>query len=239
VLVVSVNAAICLLLFRHDLPRHFQVDRLPDIRPPLRTTDRVITWGLGLVALGYVAAALARLAPYWVTLVGGAALGLTALAGRRIAARDLLTVQPPSLYAFVVGLAVVVAAADEAGLLAALGWAVRQAAGSGGLAGLLGVTVGTALGTNLVNNWTMALAVLPPLERTGAGESLAFGSLLGADIGPNLSVVGSLATLIWLTEVRRGGLAVSGRAYLRLGIISTIPALLCAALALYLLERVT
>jgi arsenical pump membrane protein len=57
-------------------------------------------------------------------------------------------------------------------------------------------------------------------------------------MGPNLSVVGSLATLIWLTEVRRAGLAVSGRTYLRLGLVATVPALLVALLTLDLLARV-
>jgi arsenical pump membrane protein len=84
----------------------------------------------------------------------------------------------------------------------------------------------------------MALAVIPALEDANAGETLIFGSMLGADIGPNLSVVGSLATLIWLTEVRRGGLAVSARTYLRLGIISTVPALLVAIGALFMLGQI-
>ena len=61
--------------------------------------------------------------------------------------------------------------------------------------------------------------------------------MLGADMGPNLSVVGSLATLIWLTELRRNQLAVSAPTYLRLGVIATIPALLAAMAALYVLER--
>jgi arsenical pump membrane protein len=63
--------------------------------------------------------------------------------------------------------------------------------------------------------------------------------MLGADIGPNLSVVGSLATLIWLTEIRRGGLAVSGSTYLRIGIITTIPTILAATFVLYLVGRFT
>ncbi|HLT18804.1 MAG TPA: ArsB/NhaD family transporter, partial [Thermomicrobiales bacterium] len=59
-----------------------------------------------------------------------------------------------------------------------------------------------------------------------------FAGLFGADIGPNLTIVGSLATLIWMTQVRRAGLAVSGWTYLRLGALTTIPALVAAMVLL-------
>ena len=105
--------------------------------------------------------------------------------------------------------------------------------------GLLAVTFGTALGTNVVNNWTMALAISEPLARANTGDGVIAGSMLGADIGPNLSVVGSLATLIWLTEVRRGGLAVSSGTYLRIGVIVTVPTILAATGTLYLITQFT
>jgi len=174
-----------------------------------------------------------------VTFVGGIALGLTALVGRRIAAVDLIRVQPPSLYAFVIGLALVVRATDVAGLLGFLGQSVERAADIGGFGGLLAITVGTALGTNVVNNWTMALAIIGPLARSDASDEVVAASMLGADIGPNLSVVGSLATLIWLTEVRRGGLAVSSGTYLRIGLIATVPTLLAATGTLFLIAQFT
>ena len=237
-LAVVVNAGIFHLLFRAQLPRRFNAGALLDTPlTPATRADRLIVGGLALVALAYVAGAFVGVEPYWVTLAGGAALALVGWVGRRVTLADLARAQPPSLYAFVVGLALLVATVDRAGLLDALGRGVTRATESGAASGLLALTLGTALGTNLVNNWTMALAVVPPLRRAGAGEGPIFGSMLGADMGPNLSVVGSLATLIWLTELRRNQLAVSARTYLRLGVIATIPALLTAMAALYVLER--
>ena len=237
-LAVAVNAGIFHLLFRGQLPRRFDAAALLDTPPTASlAVDRVIIGGLAAVALAYVVAAFAGVEPYWVTLGGGSALALVGLVGRRVAPRDLARVQPPALYAFVAGLALVVAAVDRAGLLGALGRLVERATVVGDVPGLLALAFGSALGANAVNNWTMALAIVPTLARTGASDTLVFGSLLGVDMGPNLSVVGSLATLIWLTEVRRGGLAVSARTYVRLGLISTLPALLVATLALYGLAR--
>lgn len=236
IVAVIVNAVIFLLLFRDQLRAGFDTGKLREWQPsaPARV-DRWITVALAAIGTGYLLAALFGLQPWLVTFAGGIAMITIAMLGGRIAAADVVRVQPLSLYAFVIGLAIVVRAADAAGLLTFLGTAVERAASIGGLGGLIAITMGTALGTNLVNNWTMALAISGPLARSGAGDPSVAGSMLGADVGPNLSVVGSLATLIWLTEVRRAGLAVSGRTYLRLGLITTIPAILAATIVLHLL----
>jgi arsenical pump membrane protein len=235
---VLVNASVFLLLFRSQLRPGYDVAVVQDWQiAPMAIVDRSIVAGLVLVGIGYVVAGIVGIQPWLVTFAGGVVMATIALAGSRIVPSDLVRVQPPALYAFVIGLALVVRAADVNGLLDTLGRAVSQANEAGGLGGLLAMTFGTALGTNVVNNWTMALAVSGPLVRSGAGDVFVAGSMLGADIGPNLSVVGSLATLIWLTEVRRGGLAVSSRTYLRLGLLTTIPTILAATVALYLVGR--
>jgi arsenical pump membrane protein len=237
VVAVAVNAGIFHLLFRRELPHRFEASRiLGEPFPELSVVDRTVVVGLLLIGAAYVMAAVAGIEPYWVTLAGGVCLAIITVLGGRVSVRELVRVQPPSLYAFVVGLAVLVAAADNAGLLRLLGNAVLRAQHTGGLGGLAGITFGTALGTNIVNNWTMALAIVRPLEQVGGDSVLTFGSLFGADIGPNLSVVGSLATLIWLNEVRRGGLAVSSWTYLRLGVIATVPAVLAGTAVLFLIS---
>jgi arsenical pump membrane protein len=240
IVAVAVNAGVFLLLFRSQISARFTDNATRDwpIRPAAGV-DRWITAGLGAVGTGYVLAAFVDVRPWLVTFAGGVALALIALAGRRIAPVDLIRVQPSSLYAFVIGLALVVRAADGAGLLDFLGQFIERAGEAGGIGGLLAVTFGTALGTNVVNNWTMALAISEPLARANTGDGVIAGSMLGADIGPNLSVVGSLATLIWLTEVRRGGLAVSSGTYLRIGVIVTVPTILAATCTLYLITRFT
>ncbi|HEX5165086.1 MAG TPA: ArsB/NhaD family transporter [Thermomicrobiales bacterium] len=238
IVAVIVNAGVFLLLFRSQLRPGYDLAAVHDWQiAPMTTADQSIVAGLVLVGIGYIVAGLVGIQPSLVTFAGGVVLAAIAMAGSRVVPADLVQVQPPSLYAFVIGLALVVKAADVNGLLDTLGSAVSRANDAGGLSGLLAITFGTALGTNIVNNWTMALAVTGPLARSDAGDLFVAGSMLGADIGPNLSVVGSLATLIWLTEVRRGGLAVSGRTYLRLGLLTTIPTILAATITLYLVGR--
>ena len=65
----------------------------------------------------------------------------------------------------------------------------------------------------------------------GAG-ALAGALLVGVDLGPNLSVTGSLATILWLVALRREGQDVSGRQFLALGCLVMPPALVCALASL-------
>ena len=220
-------------VMRQQLPREIAAPTFDEVRAlPMDGAARLVALGLGLTVLGYLASALIGFEPYWVTLAGGALAIAPVLHAGRIAAGDLLRVQPPGLYAFVLGLALIVAAVEREGYLERGGDLVAWFQSQPQLAGVLGVGLISALGTNLINNWTMALVLIPPLEAGDAPESLIFAGLFGADIGPNLTIVGSLATLIWMTQVRRAGLAVSGWTYLRLGALTTIPALVAAMVLL-------
>lgn len=230
---VTINWLVFHLLFRSEMRSSFSPPEDAVIRVTSSTADRAVLGGLLLIVAGYIASGLVSIGPYWITLAGGIALAAMSVASRRSTIRDVVRVQPPSLYAFIAGLALLVAAVERAGFLQFLGEAALWASESSSLWGLLATVAGTALGTNIVNNWTMALAVTPALAQANASDLLVLGSMLGADIGPNLSVVGSLATLIWMTQVRTAGLAVSARTYLKVGIIVTVPSLIGSTFALY------
>jgi arsenical pump membrane protein len=96
------------------------------------------------------------------------------------------------------------------------------------------VALGTALLSNVVNNLPMALIVAAAFEQIdpAAASQMVAGAIVGIDLGPNLTTVGSFATMLWLMLLRRRGLDISGRAYARVGLLVTPPALLAAMLAL-------
>jgi arsenical pump membrane protein len=62
--------------------------------------------------------------------------------------------------------------------------------------------------------------------------------ILGVNLGPNLTTMGSLATMLWLMLVRRRGLEISALTYFRVGVVTTVPALLAAAAGLWIAVRV-
>ena len=235
--VLAWNAALFLFLFRRSLRGTLEESRLP--REEVEGGYlRSVSAALGLVAVGYVAATTFGFPVAVVALAGGAGLvALAALHGRLDAAQLARAISWP-LFPFVGGMVLVVAGVERIGLTpAAARLAAGLAAGSP-LAGVLAVTFGVAAGANLVNNVPIALiaasalAALPP--EAAQGHALHYAAVLGADLGPNVSVVGSLATMLWLLMLRRRGMAISSLDYLKLGLVVTPPALLLGALTLWL-----
>jgi arsenical pump membrane protein len=88
----------------------------------------------------------------------------------------------------------------------------------------------TAVACNLFNNLPVALATGFALQSTPVATPLAHAALVAVDLGPNISVTGSLATLLWLIALRREGFAVGPLTFFRIGVAITIPALLVSVL---------
>ena len=101
-------------------------------------------------------------------------------------------------------------------------------------------TLGAAIGTNLINNVPMAVVLssaLGGIQHTSPSVHLGFvvATIFGCDLGPNLTTVGSLATVLWLLILRRRNLDVSGLDYFKVGILVTPLMLLTGALTIWLL----
>ena len=140
--------------------------------------------------------------------------------------------------ALVIGFFLVVRATEGAGLGTLVHTVYAAAAPGDGFPQILTVAFATALGSNVLNNLPMTLVsldALEPLVSNGGIESAAaYATVVGTGVGPNLTVVGSLATLIWLSIVRGKGVEVTAKDYLKIGAVSTPPILFSAALGLWL-----
>jgi arsenical pump membrane protein len=100
--------------------------------------------------------------------------------------------------------------------------------------------LGAAVGTNLINNVPMAVvlgAALHGVQHASLAVQHGFiaATIFGCDLGPNLTTVGSLATVLWLLILRQRNVDVSGLDYLKVGIIVTPIMLLVGALTIWLL----
>lgn len=97
---------------------------------------------------------------------------------------------------------------------------------------------GAALGSNLINNVPMALVVQATLSDAGLPapqlQALQYATVLGPDLGPNVTTVSSLATILWVLQLRRYGITVSLRQYLFLGLLVVPPMLLIGTLMIWL-----
>src|SRR5581483_6545321 len=242
---LAVNLGLLVVLFWHRLPGTITV-RAEGRRLPAAPFFR---WSLGTLAATVMLLFIAGLRgwPFWPAAAPPAVL-LSALSLRRrwVAPHALRHAVAWGLPPFVVGMYVVVAAVYHSlqPLVAGLPAAVAQLPGP---LPLLATTFGTAAGANAVNNLPLSLAMIQllrtvdPAMVTAAGANLrttlAMGMLLGVNLGPNLTVIGSLATMLCLSTARRQGVDVPGTAFLRAGLVVAPATLHAAALVLWLLLR--
>jgi len=135
---------------------------------------------------------------------------------------------PWGILPLVAGLFVLVAGLENSGASIALANALQQLnQHSASLAAWLsGILIG--IGCNLVNNLPAALLAGSVLGMAHAPGDVHAAVLIGVDLGPNLSITGSLATILWLAALRREGLIVDGWTFLKLGAIVMPPALVLA-----------
>lgn len=134
----------------------------------------------------------------------------------------------------VAGLFVLVEALGWTGLIHTIGTSLHEAAqhSAAGAAWVAGVAI--AFGCNLTNNLPAGLIAGSAVQMGGVPDRVTSAVLVGIDLGPNLSVTGSLATILWLSVLRREGMQVSTWAFLRLGILVMPPALLLTLAALFI-----
>jgi arsenical pump membrane protein len=141
-----------------------------------------------------------------------------------------------SVLPLVAGLFVLVEALDGAGAMNDVGAVLQRFAQWPALAGSLAASFGVAALSNVMNNLPSGLLTGGALRAVHVPEYLRNAVLIGVDLGPNLSVTGSLATVLWLIALRREGEQVSGWRFLKAGALVMPPALLLATVAIVLLR---
>jgi arsenical pump membrane protein len=196
--------------------------------PPLSACGRLAACGIGGTAIVLLACSGFGLPLGLPTFLAG--LATTALVlwrsehGLGETVRDISWGVLP----LVAGLFVLVEALEKTGATEAVSHGLqdlvqRSAPMAAWAAGLV-----LAFGCNLVNNLPAGLVAGRVVELAQVPESVRSAVLIGVDLGPNLSVTGSLATILWLAALRRDGQHVSTLAFLRLGVLVMPPALILA-----------
>jgi arsenical pump membrane protein len=173
--------------------------------------------------VSFLAGSLLGISPVWIAAAGAAAITVPALIRRTVKAGDVVRALQPSFLLFVLGLAIIVVAASDNGLAAAVRMVLP---GGTSLPDLLGIAAISALLANLVNNLPAILIIAPIAIASGPAAVLA--ALVGVNVGPNLTYAGSLATLLWRRLLHAEDTDVHLGEYLRLG-AATVPAAIAAS----------
>ena len=168
-------------------------------------------------------------------LLGGLTILCIAVMQRRAPWTILREVQW-SILPFVAGLFVMVAALERTTLLQALADSLRHAATTSETVTSLSAGGITGLVCNVVNNLPTGLIARSLLQMSHASPRISDSFLIGVDLGPNLAITGSLATLLWLASIRRDREPIGFWRFFRVGIVVMPPALLAALLVRVLMR---
>jgi len=204
--------------------------------PPLGRGARLAALGILLTAVVLLWASTAGLELGLPTFVAGGVTTALVLILDRHSPWPIVKGVSWGVIPLVAGLFVLVAALGRTGLLAALGAALQQLTLHSGNAAVLAAGAATAAASNVMNNLPVALIAGSIGMGARVSSQLQDAMLVGVDLGPNLSVTGSLATILWLIALRREKVRLNGLTFLRLGVLVMPPALLLS-LALIVLQR--
>jgi arsenical pump membrane protein len=194
--------------------------------PRLSHSGKVAAAGIAVTAVALIVSSALDLQLGLPTAIAGALTTIIVLIVERKGPWDTIKDVSWSVLPLVAGLFVLVEALDRSGLIRLLADAIRHSAEQSTIATSWAMGVGVAVGGNLINNLPAGLIASSTLLIANPPDQVTRAALIGVDLGPNLSVTGSLATILWLAALRREGLRVGAIAFLKVGVLVMPPALL-------------
>lgn len=238
--VVSVVATLLVLLlyFHSSIPARYDDSQLKEPKTAIRD---LATFRAGWVVLGLLLLSFFTLEGFGIPVSAIAALGAIALLivaglGYKISTRKVLREAPWAIVIFSLGMYLVVYGLRNAGLTEMIAGLLDYLAGHGVWAAALGTGVLTALLSSIMNNMPTVLVGALSIEASQATgvvkEAMIYANVIGSDLGPKITPIGSLATLLWLHVLARKGMTITWGYYFKVGIVLTLPVLLVTLAAL-------
>jgi arsenical pump membrane protein len=239
---IAATLVVLLLYFRRDIPASYPVEQL---RAPADAIRDRATFTAGWFVLLALLAGFFLLEPIGVPVSAIAATGAVLLLGvaargRTIATRTVLRGAPWQVVIFSLGMYLVVYGLRNAGLTDHLAVLLDRSAQGGVWGAAFGTGILAALLSSVMNNMPTVLVGALSIDATHTTgvvrEAMVYANIIGCDLGPKITPIGSLATLLWLHVLGRKGITIGWGYYFKVGATLTIPVLLVtlAALALRL-----
>lgn len=204
--------------------------------PALSRAGAVTGYGIVGVAVALLVASFRGMPLGWPTLAVTVLVAAIVLLGKRETPWPTLKGVSWGVLVLVAGLFVLVEGLQTTGVIETLTAALQAASDRSITATTWGAGIAIAVVGNLINNLPMGLIAGVTVDGAQVDMLVQSAITIGVDLGPNLSVTGSLATILWLTAIRREGEHVSARKFLQLGIVVMPVALLCALAGLFIVH---
>jgi arsenical pump membrane protein len=235
---VAATLAVLMLYFRKSIPARYDAGQL---KQPVAAIRDAGTFRAGWVVLVLLLIGFFGLEPLGVPVsavaaVGAAILLLVAGRGHIISTRKVIREAPWQIVIFSLGMYLVVYGLRNAGLTQYLANLLSGFAEQGIWTATIGTGLVAAFLSSIMNNMPTVLVGALSIDASQASgivkEAMVYANVIGSDLGPKITPIGSLATLLWLHVLERKGTVISWGYYFKVGIVLTLPVLLVTLAAL-------
>lgn len=226
------------LFFRRDIPATYDVSLL---KTPASAIKDLATFRAGWIVLLLLLVGFFVLEPLGIPVsaiaaAGAAVLFVVAKRGHAINTGKVLRGAPWQIVIFSLGMYLVVYGLRNAGLTDYLSGVLDLLADKGLWTAAFGTGFLTAFLSSVMNNMpTVLIGALSIDSSTATGvvkEAMIYANVIGCDLGPKITPIGSLATLLWLHVLARKNITITWGYYVRTGIVMTVPVLFVTLAAL-------